>query len=615
MFKVKFLRNFLILSLLIAVVLPLYEIYFIGPSYRALLVEETEDEAIRYAHFLVRSLGLEKLLLTRQDIPPTVGHDVGLLQDDSLLAKLRVFGPTGEIVFSTVAEEVGRRNDKAYFRDIVAAGRVYSKVVRKNSYSAERQLVRSDVVETYVPIVHDGQFVGAIEVYYDITGNAARIETLERHSILLLLAICGAFLVLVLLLLRKARQSIQARQEAEEALRQVNDQLDGRVRERTGQLLQANQQLTDEIAERTLAQMALSEALADSQEARGKIDAILASVDDGLLVTDPHGQIVLINPAASRLLAVDGETAIGRPVVEVIHDQALRSKVSQVIDRGAAGQQFDFELPGPAPDRPLVYQGRTSCLDGQVGEGPGIIILIQDVTRDREVERMKSEFLGMAAHELHTPLTTIIGYSELLTTSPAGAFAPEQQAEFLGLLHAKALALSRIVDDLLDISRIEAGQTLTLQPTVFVLDPILDRVVAQYRDQSPRHQFELIYSRPDLELSGDPRRIEQVLDNLLSNAVKYSPQGGTIRVVADSAGGHCRLRISDQGVGLTPEQARRIFERFYRADNSDTAIQGTGLGLSITRHIVEAHGGEIRVDSTPGKGTTVTVSLPLAAPE
>jgi len=239
------------------------------------------------------------------------------------------------------------------------------------------------------------------------------------------------------------------------------------------------------------------------------------------------------------------------------------------------------------------------------------VLLVHDVTRERELDRLKNAFLGMAAHELNTPLAAILGFSELLTTAASSAqFTQEQREEYLLLIHNKALELSRLVDDLLDISRVEAGQPLILDYETVRLDDLLREVVQLYQDRSRRHRFELHIATAHTEIAADAGRVRQVLNNLVSNAVKYSPQGGLIKVSLERLTATCRFSVTDEGIGMTAEQVEHIFDRFYRADTSNTAVQGVGLGMSIVRHIIRAHQGEIRVESELGRGTTVQVDLP-----
>jgi two-component system phosphate regulon sensor histidine kinase PhoR len=258
---------------------------------------------------------------------------------------------------------------------------------------------------------------------------------------------------------------------------------------------------------------------------------------------------------------------------------------------------------------------RVSPLESDQGQA-GLVLLLHDVTRERELDRMKNAFLGMAAHELNTPLASILGFSELLTSADSAArLTPQQREEYLQLIHGKGLDLSRLVDDLLDISRVEAGQALALDCQAVRLDDLVREVLLHYQGKSPNHRFELHCVTAQTAIQADPVRIRQVLNNLVSNAVKYSPQGGRIKVViADGRDGRCHFSVSDEGIGMTAEQVEHSFDSFYRADFSNTAVQGAGLGMSIVRHIVQAHQGEIWLESQLGLGTSVHVELPVLPP-
>ncbi len=228
-------------------------------------------------------------------------------------------------------------------------------------------------------------------------------------------------------------------------------------------------------------------------------------------------------------------------------------------------------------------------------------------------DQLKSEFISIAAHELNTPLATILGYVELMRfTQETGPIPVEKSEEYIGVIGDKAEAMSRLINDLLDISQIESGHNLRLdkQPTPML--KLLTNVLENFKQNSPRHQFNLQFEDdvPDI-LTLDAGRIVQILENLLSNSVKYSPAGGLVELLATVKGEQLKLVVIDHGIGMSNEQRNRIFEKFYRANNSDSAIRGLGLGMSIVREIVEAHGGEIRVESKPNSGTRVTLLIPF----
>jgi signal transduction histidine kinase len=615
MFRIPFLRNLLLLVLVLLAGLPLYALLVLHPAYHQQLIQATEDEATRFATYLLRDLQLEGVRLERDRLPAATMDQVAMIKDDRSLIKLRFFSPDGEIVFSTETGEVGKANTSESFRNVVAKGRVFSQVVKKHHLTADGVATELDIVETYVPFLADRRFAGAIEVYYDITGRVAGIDALTLRTTLLLLLVSAGFLTAMLLALNKARVSLGERDRAESALRQVNAELEERVATRTAELSMANTQLTAEIAERTLARMALSQALEDSRHDREKLDGILRSVGDGLIVTD-HCLVVLhMNAAAEKLLELPLETALGQPLGRLAAGANLSHLVRNLPAAGSNPATFDFELPGEDPRRPRVYQVRVSPLESDQGQA-GLVLLLHDVTRERELDRMKNAFLGMAAHELNTPLASILGFSELLTSADSAArLTPQQREEYLQLIHGKGLDLSRLVDDLLDISRVEAGQSLALDCQAMRLDDLVREVLQHYQGKNPRHRFELHCVTAQTAIQADPVRIRQVLNNLVSNAVKYSPQGGVIKVVvADGRAGRCRFSVIDEGIGMTAEQVEHSFDSFYRADSSNTAVQGAGLGMSIVRHIVQAHRGEIWLESQLGLGTSVHVELPLRSP-
>jgi signal transduction histidine kinase len=227
----------------------------------------------------------------------------------------------------------------------------------------------------------------------------------------------------------------------------------------------------------------------------------------------------------------------------------------------------------------------------------------------RESDRMKTEFISTAAHELRTPLTTILGFTQVLL-SPEGLSDPERM-EFLACIHQQARELSGRVAELLDIARIEAGQGLALKRVPGTADELVNQLSPLLRSGPDHSRFELAIAAPAAPLVVDKAKMAEVFENLLSNAIKYSPPGSPIRITGEVAGECYHFSVADQGIGMTPEQIARVFDKFYRANAADTAVAGLGLGMSIVWNIVEAHDGSIWIESEPGRGTTVHLLLPL----
>lgn len=614
MLRFRLLRNLLILSLAIAIFLPAYEYFFVHPAYKDLLTEETESEAVRYASYMVRTLGLENQFLVKDRLPAGLGKSLQPASGDHRLVKLRIFTAQGEIIFSTRPEEVGSLNSNDYFREVVAKGQVSSNVVRKDAKTADGDVAKIDVVETYVPFMASDEFGGAIEVYYDISDSVSRIKALSLHSMAITLFMSFGFLAAIFFALSRAQMSFLQRDAAEEALRLANGELEARVAERTRELSDTNLKLTDQIVERARAQTALGMALDEIKADREKLEGILRSVPDGVVVTDGDLNVLHMNAAAESILATPLEKALGHPVDILSKEVDFIEKIGQRPEHTSGPQFFDFELSGDSSQSRQAYQARVSQFISDSSDSPGTVLLIRNVTREREIEQMKRAFLGMAAHELNTPLTTIIGYTELLTAKEtADTFTEQQKKDFISLVHNKALALGGLIDDLLDISRVESGSSLDLCRRDFLLNSMIREIVVSYRKECPCHQFEVVLPDEAAILWADPSRLEQVVDHLIRNAVKYSPEGGRVSVTLTVHDGEYEICVEDEGIGMNEEQLAHIFDRFYRADSSDTAVQGVGLGMNIVRNIVLAHQGEIHVDSQSGSGTRVCITLPMTS--
>jgi len=353
----------------------------------------------------------------------------------------------------------------------------------------------------------------------------------------------------------------------------------------------------------------LNKSLNETAEARDRIDGILKSVADGLIVTDINNRIILMNRAAEDLLSVRFSEVINRPIDFAIEEETLREKVTETLGKKSTGYFFDFHLPSDDPQHPRIMRARTSVTHDRKGKETGIVTIMHDVTHEREVDRMKTEFISTAAHELRTPLTSIQGFSEILMTRDDLKVA--EQKKFLSYINKQSVDLTHIINDLLDISRIESGRGFALNKTFFNTSDAISNILPYFQEHYTNHRFEAILSDQPLELYADKDKIEQVIKNLLSNAAKYSPDGGLIQVTERLGADTYVVMIKDEGIGMTPEQIDKIFDKFYRVDASDMGVEGTGLGMTIVKYIVEAHKGTIKVESELGKGTAVTFTIPM----
>ncbi|RLB66823.1 MAG: hypothetical protein DRH08_05215 [Deltaproteobacteria bacterium] len=365
-----------------------------------------------------------------------------------------------------------------------------------------------------------------------------------------------------------------------------------------------------DVSARRDAQNALLHALNETQEANAKIHGILGSAADGILVTDAGNNVVLINRRAEDLIGFSLAEQGSATQIDTLPHAELVKLLYQAPQRGQEtfSEDLSFQLSGRLP---CICQARITVITSAENEFNGCITLLHDVTEQRELDRIKDEFVSTAAHELRTPLATIIGYADLLMMD--NDYSPEQRAEFLQNILRKAECLGDIVSNLLDISRIESGEGIKPDLKPHRPDNLCEEVVKSFRLQTSAHTFVMDFpSSSVVKVNVDRYAMTQILENLISNAVKYSPEGGEIRISSRIENGVCLLSIRDQGLGMTFDQVVRIYDKFYRVDASNTAISGTGLGMTIVKYLVEAQSGEVSIASSPGKGTTVTITLPLA---
>jgi PAS domain S-box-containing protein len=353
-----------------------------------------------------------------------------------------------------------------------------------------------------------------------------------------------------------------------------------------------------------------------------KNQAILESIVDGVLVADARGNITLANLSASQVLDLPRDQLLGKAFNELL---GLYSTTGDGWLRTIDLWSRDIGLQDPPPflaERFVIEDKHVSVHLSPVfsrGQFFGTVSIFRDVTQEVEVDRMKSEFVSTVSHELRTPMTSIKGFAELLLMGAAGSLS-EPQSRYLEVIRDHADRMSFLVNDLLDISRIESGKTvLDIEP--LNLAELVDEVAKNHlgnliqRESKPMAVEIDIATEPPL-VDGDHDRITQILINLLDNAFYYTPANGQITVAARASGDYVEISVRDSGIGISQEDIERIFDRFYRSEEAVVQqIPGTGLGLAIVQSLVSMHGGEIAVTSVVGVGSTFSVLLPVAARE
>ncbi len=370
----------------------------------------------------------------------------------------------------------------------------------------------------------------------------------------------------------------------------------------------------------TARQLELEIGLLSSE--RNRSSAILRSMVEGVAVVDAQGRLVFYNRAFSEILNLDGAGGGGRPLIEVVRNSELLGLIRKAL-RGEEGLQTDI-VTGIVQQRSFsVTAAPVKALEtGPMGGGgaelgapekpSGAVVVLHDVTELRRLERVRQDFVANVSHEFKTPLTAIQGFAETLL---AGALDdPNNNRRFLEIIRDHATRLARLTDDLLKLARIEAGK-LELEFSAVGITELIESCAETTLLKASRKQIVVeIENPPDLPaLWGDASLLHEVLQNLLDNAIQYTPEGGQIRVSATAAAREGVISVTDTGIGIPLAAQERIFERFYRVDAARSReAGGTGLGLSIAKHIAEAHGGRLWVESAVGRGSTFSFSIPLA---
>ncbi len=350
----------------------------------------------------------------------------------------------------------------------------------------------------------------------------------------------------------------------------------------------------------------LGEAFASIEENRRQIAAVVESMAEGVLSIDSAGVLRVINPEAARLLGVMAEEVTGAPV-----ESALPADVLALAREGLAGESVTRTV---TLGQRAVRLHCTPLLE-DTGAVDGAVLLLADVTERQRLEEAQRRFVADASHEMRTPIAALKGMLELLMDGAKDR--PTVRDEFLGTMQAEVERLGRLVGDLLTLARLEAGSlTLALSPH-HVADLFAD-VTGVMRTLAERSGVELTVelADDDLRVLADRDRVVQVLLSFTDNALKHSPGGTRVHLSASAAGkDRVRLSVTDEGPGIAPDEIERVFERFYRADQSRAGSGGTGLGLAIAKEMIEAHGSRIEVTSSPGAGTTFAFELPRAERE
>jgi PAS domain S-box-containing protein len=367
--------------------------------------------------------------------------------------------------------------------------------------------------------------------------------------------------------------------------------------------------LMEMLAEQAAAVISNAQVYIQLTEEKEQLQEAFESIHVGVMVFDRTGLTRLMNPAACEILDIPYRDYAGTTVTETVPLGDIRDFLMQNLEQP---EERSLEITLGEEDG-RIYQAQTTFMTTEQGDVENVVAIFYDITEIRRVERMKTAFVSTVSHELRTPLTSIKGFISTLLEDHEGMYDDETRGEFLIIIDEECDRLTRLISDLLNVSRIESGRGLELQLSDVDLAAAIERSAAAQPDYGARHELVVEVPEQVATIRADADKLAQILDNLVGNAIKYSPHGGKVKVTAHDEGDSVRIDVSDEGLGIPERHRDKIFERFHQVDDdvNHKAISGTGIGLYLVQHLVHGHGGSVWLaDSEVGRGSTFSVRLP-----
>ena len=463
-----------------------------------------------------------------------------------------------------------------------------------NVASSQRLIFHADysqILYTAAPIMYDGNVVGVLRLRTPVPEPSPGIGAELLWFAIWGLAAGVLALLAIWLVARRSSGSLKAVTEASNRLEQgdYDNRVPAGANDETRQLTDSFNRMAD----------AVKGVVGRLSSERDTLSAVLDTMADGVMVIGPTGQVTLLNPAARDLLGIRAQQIEGVRFVELVRDNEIYQAITRCREEKSR-QHTDVSLI-----LPLRY---LSVIATPLDNNGGVLLTLHDLTRMRQVETSQREFVSNVSHELRNPMASIKAMVETLESGAVND--PKVALDFLGRMRTDVDRINGLVDDLLELSRMESGQfKIEAEPTV--LAPLVHAVRKQFADIALSQEVEIATDvAEDLpQVMADGEKLTQVFVNLVENALKFTPAKGAISIHAQAQDEYVRVQLQDTGIGVAPQHLPHLFERFYKVNRS-RRDSGTGLGLSIVKQLVEAHGGQIRVESKEGEGCIFTFTIP-----
>ncbi len=475
-------------------------------------------------------------------------------------------------------------------------------------------LARPFHMESIVPVEQRlrGQCLRLIEVTQALTTSAVELarDAMNRSMILIAVAALISIFFAFWSNAQVSRNVIRPASTLARTIRlisrgQLNQKIDITTNDEFAELSSEFNKMTERL--RTYEEMDIHQLIAE----KNKSETIVTSIDEPLIVTDAEHKVVLMNLTAAQMLGNPATGMEGRPVEEVVADTRLRRLLLASEEQLRETAHSDFLLKLENGKNTIYYRPRQTIIVDETGQNQGIVTLFEDVTRFKDLERLKTEFIATVSHEFRTPLTSINMTIDILSQQLLGPVSA-QQAELLTNAKEDCGRLTKLVRELLDLSRLETGHH-QMKMVPLNLAKIVQEAIGPLRLPFRNKEIRLTSEVEGMPaFLGDPQQLSYVFTNLLSNALRHTPAGGEVRISAAAEPEEIRVAVADNGSGIPLEAQASIFEKFVQVrKESETTPGSVGLGLAIARQVVHAHGGRIWVESEPGQGSTFYFTLPL----
>jgi two-component system, OmpR family, phosphate regulon sensor histidine kinase PhoR len=547
---------------------------------RAFFVDQASDSLSEVASSILRTAAAHE----PGNVYQAVGEEVRLLSADSASA-ITLLDARGIVVAGDV--RTGSN---------LAADREVREALAGRTSQQERHIDGRTRLYLAAPVRQDDQIAGVLLLSHDLTAVDRQISAVQRAIAAFAFLMTAAALVATYHVIGRIVRPLAQLAQGAQAIAAENEEeliplhLGGEL----GELGSAFDQMQGKLAQR----------LTQLKENTERLETVLGSMVEGVIAVSASGSMLLANEASRKLLDMTIADPVGRSLLEVTRSLPVHSAVVEAL-HSAAPVQREFESSGPVR---RVLRLRATRLPGE--PSPGVMVVLHDMSELRRLENLRREFVANVSHELKTPLSSIKAYAETLRMGALND--PEHSSAFVARIEEQADRLHQLIVDLLHIARMESGQEL-FEITEVDLAEVVNDCMSQYADAAAAKRIALSSVAPSSPavVKADEEGVRTIVSNLIDNAIKYTPEGGSVTVRWECDAAAAVLEVSDTGIGIAEKDQARVFERFYRADKARSReVGGTGLGLSIVKHLAQAFGGSVGLESQPRQGSTFRIRLP-----